>query len=724
LSSSRPNAFDEFALAVLAYAAGLVAAVYGRLEAEQSRKIDQQLLHAIVTDQTELICRFQPDGTRTFANEAYCRYFTWAAKDLVGQRQPPSVADKDVSRIRKTFDSLRPEHPAVTHEHQMILADGRIRWLQWTDRAFFDDAGSLREVQSVGRDITDERMARELLKTERNLALAMASTSDIHTALGHVLGATLQIDRIDGCGVYLRDLDTGALRLAAHIGLSDSFVAKTSSYEPGSAQALLAAAGKTIVQTVSDTTNSRLTTDSLVAEGLRIVVVVPVLFNERVVATLNLGSRSPADLPRYTLDAVETVAAHIGNIMARIQSETELAGSRRNLQTLFDSIDDFLFVLDTRGVVLLVNPAVRNILGWPDEELIGQNFRMLHPVRHRKEALATLGGMLEGRVASYPLPIMTRDGREISVDTKVTKGVWDGQEALFGISRDVSRIRAAEKQLLQSKDELTTTVQKRTSELRRANTRLERENAIRTVAEKELRRNQRLLRRVASDALLSEERERRRIAIEVHDRLGQILLLARIRLDMVASSHPPAESPGRYDELGTLLDGAINDVHNLTFELSPPILYEVGLDAALEWMAEDISRRAGLLHKVSLGPSTRELPFDLKVLLFQVARELLTNVIKHAKATSFQIETWQTRGLAFLAVTDDGKGFIPVETGSPRLRKGGFRLFSIRQRMTHLGGNMSVESAPGDGTRILVEVPIRVRGARRRTIDETDSTGR
>jgi PAS domain S-box-containing protein len=853
LSSSRPHAFDDLALAVLSYAASLVAIVYGRLEAEHSRRADQQRLQAVVTDQTELICRFQPDGALTFVNDAYCRYFGRTAQELIGRTFAPMIVEEDVPRMVEARASLRPDRPVVTYEHRTAPAEGRTRWQQWTDRAFFDEAGVLREFQSVGRDITDlmeaqrtaaeseeyfrqvvdngdsvfylidlqetprilylsaafeavvgrpvaavladsreyfdhihpedrklfwdhvqeetprtghgaieyrilrpdgsirwlrdrsfrtrsgtaatqrvagfvqditdERMASELLTVERDLAIAMASTSDLQEALTHVLDAALRIERIDGCGIYLLDPDSGALQLAAHRGLSEAFVAQAGLYAPGTDQAHLAGEGKTRVVAVHGSAKSGLRTDALAAEGLRIVVVTPVHCDGHVVAVLNLASRSPAALPPYTLDAIETIAAQIGGIVARIQSEAELARSRRNLQTLFDSIDDFLFVLDTRGGVRQVNTAVRQILGWPDEELVGKNFLMLHPERHRTEALATLGEMLEGRVASCPLPILARDGREIPVDTKVTRGVWDGQDALFGISRDMTRIRAAEAQLLRAKDELEKAVQQRTAELRRTNTRLEREIEVRRGAEKELRHNQGLLRQLASDASLAEERERRRIATEIHDRLGQLLSLARIRLDMVESSHPKAETPGRYDELGTLLDRALDDIHTLTFELSPPILYEVGFDAALEWIAEDVGRRAGLVHELVVGPTPRELPFDLKVLLFQVARELLTNVVKHAGAASFRVETGQTRGFAFLAVADDGKGFAPREAGAEPSRKGGFGLFSIRERMTHLGGRMSVESAPGDGTRVLVEVPLRVRGTGGRKRHDTDSAG-
>lgn len=724
LSSSRPHAFDDFTRTVLSYAASLITVVFSRLEAEHLRQAEQQRMHAVVTDQTEMICRFQPDGTLTFANAAYCRCFGQTEREMLGRTFGQNVVAEDLPGLRAALAALGPKRPVATHENRVVVADAQIRWHRWTNHALFDDTGVLREYQSVGRDITDERLSRNLVDIERDLAFSLASTSDMREALGLVLQAAMRIERIDAGGVYLVEPDTGALRLVAHGGLSEDFVVAASRYERDSPQARMTAAGRAVVVSNIGEHRSELHSESMRQEGVRILVVTPVLCDGRVVAVLNLGSRSPVDLPPCIVEATATVAAHIGGIVARIESQSELARSRRNLSTLFDSIDDFLFVLDTSAVVRQVNAAVHHLLGWTDEDPIGRNFLMLHPERCRAEALFTVREMLEGRVASCPLPILTRDGREIPVDTKVARGTWDGHDALFGISRDVTRIRAAEGQLRRARDEMEAEVRQRTAELRRTNARLEREIDVRRGAERQLRHHQALLRQLASDASLAEERERRRIATEVHDRLGQSLTLARIRMDMARAAIPECDALGRFDELGGQLDQAIEDVHSLTFELSPPILYEVGFEAALEWLAEDVGRRAGLRQELRFGAVRVELPFDLKVLLFQVARELLLNVVKHAKAAYFRVETGQSRGRAFLAVIDDGRGFVPPETGEVRSRKGGFGLFSIRERMTHFGGRLQVETAPGSGTRISVDVPLRIRGAGGRKRYDANSAGR
>ncbi|PKL61363.1 MAG: hypothetical protein CVV31_11845 [Methanomicrobiales archaeon HGW-Methanomicrobiales-2] len=146
--------------------------ISGRLGAEEALRRSEEQCRAVVESQTELICRRLPDGTLTFVNEAYCRYIGIPCGDLLGRRYAPTVPVDDQVRIQQSLASLAPDHPVSTVEHRMIMPDGRVRWQQWTVTAFFDERGSVVEYQSVGRDITDARMAGEaLLLANRKLNL-------------------------------------------------------------------------------------------------------------------------------------------------------------------------------------------------------------------------------------------------------------------------------------------------------------------------------------------------------------------------------------------------------------------------------------------------------------------------------------------------------------------------------------------------------------------------
>ncbi|MFA7197829.1 MAG: PAS domain S-box protein [Methanoculleus sp.] len=143
-----------------------------RRRAEEALRKSEEECRAVVESQTEMIYRWLPDGTITFANGAYCRSIGIPCEDLLGRRHAPTISPDDLARIRQSQASITPDHPAVTVEYRVVMPDGRVRWQQWTDTAVFDEAGSIVEYQSVGRDTTNLRMAAEaLLLANRKLNL-------------------------------------------------------------------------------------------------------------------------------------------------------------------------------------------------------------------------------------------------------------------------------------------------------------------------------------------------------------------------------------------------------------------------------------------------------------------------------------------------------------------------------------------------------------------------
>jgi PAS domain S-box-containing protein len=145
-----------------------------RKQVEEALRQSEARYRAIVEDQTELICRFKPDGILTFVNDAYCRYFNKQRYELIGQEFLPKMPSQDRELISKNFRSLSQGHPINTYEHRIILPSGEIRWQQWSDRAVFDDQGNFIECQAVGRDITQLKQAevdiRMALEKEREVS--------------------------------------------------------------------------------------------------------------------------------------------------------------------------------------------------------------------------------------------------------------------------------------------------------------------------------------------------------------------------------------------------------------------------------------------------------------------------------------------------------------------------------------------------------------------------
>ena len=226
----------------------------------------------------------------------------------------------------------------------------------------------------------------------------------------------------------------------------------------------------------------------------------------------------------------------------------------------------------------------------------------------------------------------------------------------------------------------------------------------------ELARTNEQLRTLAAQLGLAEQRERHRLAIGLHDHVGQLLAAAKL---MAGAERAGAQDPPQRERLTKLLevmDQAIDATRTLTFELSPPMLYELGLVATLASLVEQIGQRHPAIACVfDDDGEPKAVAQDVEVVLFQVARELINNVLKHAQATRLVVETragtGAEGGAMVMSVTDDGAGFDGQVLQEPVVGAGGFGLYSVRERLEHLGGRMEVDTRPGAGTVIRVIAP-------------------
>jgi len=158
---------------------GLWIDITERKRTEEALRASENRYRAIVEDQTELICRFRPDGTLTFVNEAYCRYFDKKPEELVGKKFLPLIPKKDKETVQRHIAALNRKHPVGTHEHRVTTPKGEIRWQQWTNRAIFDDHGVLTELQAVGRDVTERRrLEQERRQSEERLRILFERVAD------------------------------------------------------------------------------------------------------------------------------------------------------------------------------------------------------------------------------------------------------------------------------------------------------------------------------------------------------------------------------------------------------------------------------------------------------------------------------------------------------------------------------------------------------------------
>ena len=214
------------------------------------------------------------------------------------------------------------------------------------------------------------------------------------------------------------------------------------------------------------------------------------------------------------------------------------------------------------------------------------------------------------------------------------------------------------------------------------------------------------LRSLASALSLAEEQERRKIADEVHEQIGQNLAFAKIKLGKIRELAISGNLGDAVDEVIKVIDETIEETRALVFQVSSPILYELGFVMAVESLTRQSQKRHGISMAFEDDGQPKPLSDDVRVLLFQAVRELLANVVRHAQAKTAKVSIAKRGDEIIVDVKDDGVGFEPAQIGPAMDQEMRFGLFSIRERLESLGGSIQIVSKRGHGTLVTLSAPL------------------
>jgi len=227
-------------------------------------------------------------------------------------------------------------------------------------------------------------------------------------------------------------------------------------------------------------------------------------------------------------------------------------------------------------------------------------------------------------------------------------------------------------------------------------------------AEEALREREEQLRALASRLSETEQRERKRLAAILHDHIQQLMVAARMQVGALRRN---ISSPERASTIAQGVEDILNEAleasRSLVVELSPPVLAEAGLLEALKWLAARMQKQHALSVRLHTQMAVEPVAEDVRLLIFECVRELLLNTVKHAGVTAVDVSLRRSSETEItVVVRDAGKGFDPDLLSQRRVDERGFGLFSIQERLAHLGGYMAMESTPGRGTRVTLCVPV------------------
>ena len=361
------------------------------------------------------------------------------------------------------------------------------------------------------------------------------------------------------------------------------------------------------------------------------------------------------------------------DITERKRAEEVLRNSKEKYNRLIENLQDnyFFYSHNTEGVFTYLSPAITNILGYTTEEFLTHYSEYMtdNPINEKviRHTDLSINGIKQ---PPYELEIYHKDGsvhtlkiQEVPVFDKNHKVI-----AVEGIAEDITESKRAEEKL-----------------------------AI----------YQTQLKHLSSALSLTEERERRRISEDLHDRIGQALTVIKMKLEELKNPQVDTDSGRVLNETGALLDNAIQETRTLTFEISPPLLYELGFESAVEWLIEQFMERHNIPIEYDGNDDGSKLDDDVSFFLFKSVRELLFNVIKHASADRIKVSVRREKHSIRISIQDDGIGFNFSKAQFSVNNLSSFGLFSMHERMEHFGGNFDIVSKPGKGARITLIMPLK-----------------
>jgi len=362
---------------------------------------------------------------------------------------------------------------------------------------------------------------------------------------------------------------------------------------------------------------------------------------------------------------------HFVGAFAMFSDITALRETEKRFRKIFAEAAISISLVDMDGQLLDVNPAFLKMLGYEKHEVVGKSFKDLLHQEDARISARLFKELWDGKRDSY-----SRENRYLHKDNRV---VWG--QVTMSMLRDTGGLSQFAIAMIADITD-------------------------RKKAEEDIRTYQEQLQSLASLLSLTEERERRRLATDLHDHIGQALAISKIKLGVLQKSIIAEDQAKPLREVREFIEQMIQDTRSLTFELSLPVLYELGFEAAVEWYAKHVRSQHGI--KVEVQKDLLPIPMDdeIKVLLFRSVRELMINIVKHAQAHHARVTIRREGGDVNIEVEDDGVGIQDVLRDLRLRSNGGFGLFSIRERLHYLGGQVQVESGNGQGTRVTLMVPL------------------
>ncbi|MFX0125275.1 MAG: PAS domain S-box protein, partial [Candidatus Hodarchaeota archaeon] len=424
-----------------------------RKQTEKQLRESEEKYRNILERITEGYYEVDLAGNFTFFNDSMCKILGYSNDEMLGLNYQQYTNDIIAKKVYKTFNSVyRTKIPSKIIDYEIIRKDGTSRINETSVSLIVDSLGEPVGFRGIVRDITERKQTEELLRLQRDLGIALSSTRNIMETLDLILDAICEIKGIDSGGIYLINKNTGDLHLTHSKGFKESFVETVTHIESKDHRAKLVMKGEPVYAPYTQVVPSP--NEIELKEGILFLGIIPILFEEEVLAVLNVASHTTDEISHHTQSSLEAIATQIGSILELKGKEDALRESKEKYQMLVENLEEGVLLEDTKGIITFVNPKIAEILGFSMDEMLGQHWTNFVPKAYLELSLRETGKRPEGSSSSYEISLQAKDGTTLPVIVSATPIFSKENEfqGVVSVFTDISEHKQAEEEIRKERD--------------------------------------------------------------------------------------------------------------------------------------------------------------------------------------------------------------------------------------------------------------------------------
>ena len=425
----------------------LIREIEERKQIEDALMVKTQELENFFTVTLDLLCIADSSGKFIKVNKAWEHTLGYSVEELQRKSFRDFIHPDDVEASNLAIQQLSEQKPVFNFTNRYRNREGNYRFIEWRSAPF----GNM--IYSAARDVTEQKRAYEfeLELLQLSTQLTGIGVSEIEHSINLALskiGSFLDVDR---SYIFEMDFENDTMSNTYEwckegISSEKENLQKIPNSQLPNWVECITRNEDILIPSVADLPpdwqNIR---EMLEPQGIRSLVVIPILINNKPHGFLGLDVVTESrDFKTSEINTLKIWSSMIAGLINKQRNEKLLEQTRQNYETFFNTIDDFLFVLDKKGSIIHTNSTAWNRLGFSQEELIGRHILTLRPPERQTEAKIVLKEILNGKTEQCSIPLITKTGEQIPIETRVKPGFWDGQPILFAVSKDISQIKLSE----------------------------------------------------------------------------------------------------------------------------------------------------------------------------------------------------------------------------------------------------------------------------------------